>query len=227
MSCESFCWSPESFLKNSAVPEFAMVPRCAIGLLAASCRCRCRGCVSVPLSASASIQMASSASPASSSGLGERLEAQPVVGVGGVRDQLTQEDLPVAVQGMDHELQQLTDFGLETEGFFSGVGVMAPAGLRARGAISSLVKRRETSSPDLGQIAKAVFWISAWRPRVQKAIAARHGAVAARAHESSSSSQSKQQAFHGSDRRKQCSAIAVSASHSRSVAWLRRPQPRR
>ena len=43
-----------------------------------------------------------------------RLEAQLVAGVGGVGDQLAQEDLPVAVQRVDHELQQLADFGLET-----------------------------------------------------------------------------------------------------------------
>jgi len=45
--------------------------------------------------------------------LAERLEPQLVVRIGGVRDQLTQEDFPVAVQRMDHELQQLTDFGLK------------------------------------------------------------------------------------------------------------------
>ena len=63
---------------------------------------------------SASIQTASSVSPAISVGLDEGFEAQLVVGVGGVGDQLTQEDLPVAVQRMDHELHQLTDLGLET-----------------------------------------------------------------------------------------------------------------
>ncbi len=46
-------------------------------------------------------------------GLADGREAQPVVGVRGVRDQLAQEDLPVAVQGVDHELQQLTDLGLK------------------------------------------------------------------------------------------------------------------
>ncbi len=68
MSCESFCWSPDSFLKNSAVPERAIVPRCEM----ASSRL-----MPMPLSrmesvlrvASASIQTASSGSPAMSSGL--------------------------------------------------------------------------------------------------------------------------------------------------------------
>ena len=49
--------------------------------------------------------------------VGQGQEAQLVVGVGGVGDQLAEEDLAVAVQGMDHELQQLTDLGLEAECF--------------------------------------------------------------------------------------------------------------
>ena len=47
--------------------------------------------------------------------VGQRQEPQLVVGVGGVGDQLPQEDLAVAVEGMDHELEQLTDFRLESE----------------------------------------------------------------------------------------------------------------
>ena len=55
--------------------------------------------------------------------VGERLEAQLVAGVGGVGDQLAQEDLLVAVQGVDHQVEQLLDLGLEAERF---------AGLRRR-----------------------------------------------------------------------------------------------
>ena len=55
--------------------------------------------------------------------VGQRLEAQLVAGVGGVRDQLAQEDLLVAVQGVDHQVQQLLDLGLEAEGFLGGGGV--------------------------------------------------------------------------------------------------------
>src|SRR5207245_10788019 len=36
----------------------------------------------------------------------------------GVRYQLPQEDLLVAVQGVDHEVEQLLDFGLEAQGLF-------------------------------------------------------------------------------------------------------------
>ena len=57
--------------------------------------------------------------------VGERLEAQPVDGVGGVRDELAQEDVPVGVQGVDHQLEELLGFGLEAAGFLlrrGGVG---------------------------------------------------------------------------------------------------------
>ena len=48
--------------------------------------------------------------------LTQGLEAQPVVGVGGVGDQFAQEDLLVAVQGVHHEVQQLLHLGFEIEG---------------------------------------------------------------------------------------------------------------
>ncbi|MNM55307.1 hypothetical protein D3C81_664430 [compost metagenome] len=51
-------------------------------------------------------------------GLGQGLEAQLVGGIGGVGDQLAQEDFLVRVQGMDHEVQQLLYLGLEAQGFF-------------------------------------------------------------------------------------------------------------
>ena len=50
-------------------------------------------------------------------GLREQLEPEPVDGVRGVRDQLAEEDLLVAVQGMHHQVQDLDHFGLETEAF--------------------------------------------------------------------------------------------------------------
>ena len=57
---------------------------------------------------------------ASSAAVGDGREAQPVAGIGGVGDQLAQEDLPVAVQGVDHELQQLAHLGLEAVGLPRG-----------------------------------------------------------------------------------------------------------
>jgi hypothetical protein len=45
---------------------------------------------------------------------GERFETKFVCGVRRVRDQLSKEYLLVAVQGVNHQLQQLTYFRLET-----------------------------------------------------------------------------------------------------------------
>ena len=52
----------------------------------------------------------------------QRLEPQLVGGVGGVGDQLAQEDLLVRVQRVDHQLQQLLHFGLEAQCFLAGFG---------------------------------------------------------------------------------------------------------
>ena len=45
--------------------------------------------------------------------LGERLEAQLLAGIGGVRDQLAQENFLVRIQRMNHQAQHLLGFGLE------------------------------------------------------------------------------------------------------------------
>ena len=50
--------------------------------------------------------------------LGQRFEAQLVGGIRGVGDQFAQEDFLVGIQGVDHEVQQLLDLGLEAQGFF-------------------------------------------------------------------------------------------------------------
>ncbi len=44
---------------------------------------------------------------------GERLEAQLLAGIRGIRDQLAQEYLLVRVQRMNHQAQHLLGFGLE------------------------------------------------------------------------------------------------------------------
>ncbi len=49
-------------------------------------------------------------------GLVERLEAQLVAGVGGVGDQLAEEDLLVGIERVGDEVQDLLDLGLEREG---------------------------------------------------------------------------------------------------------------
>ena len=52
-------------------------------------------------------------------GVGERLEAQFVGGIRRVRHQLAQEDLLVAVQGVNHQVEELRHLGLEAERFLS------------------------------------------------------------------------------------------------------------
>ena len=52
----------------------------------------------------------------------QRLEPQLVAGVRRVGDQFAQEDLAIRVQRMDHELQELPDFGLEAQGLAVGCG---------------------------------------------------------------------------------------------------------
>jgi hypothetical protein len=56
-------------------------------------------------------------------GIGQCLEAQLVGGIGGIRDQFAQEDFLVAVQGMNHQLQELLDLGLKAQGLFAGGAV--------------------------------------------------------------------------------------------------------
>lgn len=47
----------------------------------------------------------------------QRLEAQLVAGIGCVGNQLAQEDVAVAVERVDHQIEQLLDLGLESQGF--------------------------------------------------------------------------------------------------------------
>ena len=49
-------------------------------------------------------------------GLGDRLVAQLLAGVGGVRDELAHEDVAVRIDRMDHQVQEARDVGLETLG---------------------------------------------------------------------------------------------------------------
>ena len=78
--------------------------------------------VTVRASLSHSTSMAKLAVALEQALVGQRLEAQLVAGVGGVGDQLPQEDLLVAVEGVDHQIQQLADLGLETVGGLLGHG---------------------------------------------------------------------------------------------------------
>ena len=53
--------------------------------------------------------------------VGEGGEAQPVGRIGGVGDQLAEEDLLVAVEGPDHEVEDLADLGLVASGLALGL----------------------------------------------------------------------------------------------------------
>ena len=58
-------------------------------------------------------------------GLGDRFVAQLLAGVGGVGDELADENLPVGIDRMDHEMQQARNVGLEALGLrlrWSGSG---------------------------------------------------------------------------------------------------------
>ncbi len=78
--------------------------------------------------------------------VGQRLEAQPVGRIRGIGDQLPEEDLPVAVEGVDHEVQELLHLGLETVGFArsdghgrgyleAGTAFIGPPGGISRGTV--------------------------------------------------------------------------------------------
>ncbi len=76
--------------------------------------------------------------------VGHRLEPQLVGGIRGVRDELAQEDLLVAVQGVNHQLQELRDLGLESEGFFRG---RACHRVFQRGSPSTRARVRDVIAP--------------------------------------------------------------------------------
>ena len=54
-------------------------------------------------------------------GLGDRLIAQLVAGIGGIGDEFAQEDVAVGIDRMHHEMQELGDFRLELMGLRFGL----------------------------------------------------------------------------------------------------------
>jgi hypothetical protein len=133
---------------NSRVPLLAMVPRCEAASSAL---------MPMPLSRIVMVLAAASNSHADlevgrvlvQRGVVQRLEAQLVAGVRGVRDQLAQEDLLVRVQRVGDEVQDLLDLGLEGMGLlghgWSGlfwIKVVRPSGARASlGGVAAHFKR--------------------------------------------------------------------------------------
>ena len=108
--------SPESWARKFLVPERAMVPRCET---------RSSSFMPMPVSemvrvffSSSSVEVdARSVDAIADEGLelvvGEGEVAELVERVGGVGDELAEEDLRVRVERMDDQLQELANFGLE------------------------------------------------------------------------------------------------------------------
>ena len=65
--------------------------------------------------------------------VGKRFETQLVRRIRGIGNQLAQKNLLVAIQGVNHQVEQLFDFGLEAVGFL-GVSVVIKFSEKARGA---------------------------------------------------------------------------------------------
>jgi hypothetical protein len=63
-------------------------------------------------------------------------KAQPVAGIRGVGDELPQEDLPVAVERVDHELQELTHLRLKAVGLARGRALGGGKGFFGHGSLS-------------------------------------------------------------------------------------------
>ena len=63
-------------------------------------------------------------------GVGDRLVAQLLAGIGRIRDQLAQEDVLVGVDRVHHQVQQLGDIGLEGVALRGGSGVSSRHGVR-------------------------------------------------------------------------------------------------
>ena len=112
---------------KARVPERATVPRLSIS----SCRpmpTPLSAMVRVSASLSGAIRIANGAPSASQLRPGDRLVAQPVAGIGGVGDQLAQEDVGLGVDRMHHQPKQLSDLGLKRKrlgggSFRKGIGV--------------------------------------------------------------------------------------------------------
>ena len=70
-------------------------------------------------------------------GLSQRGVAQPVAGVGRVRDQLAQEDLLLAVQRVRDDIEEAADFRLEAAGFGFGFGGSFRRGIQGHCAVQA------------------------------------------------------------------------------------------
>jgi hypothetical protein len=110
----SFFWSPVSFAEELAGARLGDGAQVSDHLVAAHADAVV-GDGQGPGGRSKPMRILKSESPSNSPAVVEGLEAQLVAGVGGVGNQLAQEDLAVGVQRVDHQVKQLLDLGLEAE----------------------------------------------------------------------------------------------------------------
>ena len=101
----------------------------------------------------------------------QRFKSQSVGGIRRIGDQLTQKNLFVAVQGMDHQLQELTDLCLKSKGF----ALVAHDGcLRTRIRTDTIVSAQLFSSP---QTALARIIQADWGQRCDGTVTERYNSV--------------------------------------------------
>ena len=112
MSWASLAESPLKASRNLLVPERAIVPRLSI---------TSSSLMPMPLSLMVKVRAAAVRDQGHGQGvrahqrrIGKRFEAQLLAGIGGVRDQLAQENLLVRIQRMDHQVAALAWFRIET-----------------------------------------------------------------------------------------------------------------
>ena len=70
-------------------------------------------------------------------GLGDRLVAQLLAGVGRVGDELADEDVALGIDGMHHQVQQPRNVGFETLGFRGGGLGRLVSGVGRQGSLLS------------------------------------------------------------------------------------------
>ena len=106
---------------NALVPERAMVP---------SASTNSSRLMPMPLSSTASSRLSASIAMRDArlrivgeeGGRGDGLVAQPLAGVGGVGDELAEEDVLVGIDRVHHQVQQPRDVGFEDAAFRLGIG---------------------------------------------------------------------------------------------------------
>ena len=101
------------------MPDLAMVPMLAI-TSSRDMPMPLSDTVIVRASASTETRILRSGSSLKERPVGDGLEAETIAGIGGVRHELAKEDLLVAVQGVNHEMEKLADLGLEAQDLWPG-----------------------------------------------------------------------------------------------------------